>query len=286
MPDPLHADPLHADPTHADPFGPGRDDADPVAAAAGEALGTFLLVFLAGAVLLQARAPDLGLGLLEVALAHGAAYALVTGVLPRTGGGCNPAVTLAFSALGWIAPVRALVLVAAQCAGALLAVVLLRALFPGTLWEAARGTRAVLSLDVSTVQGFVLEAIGAGALVLALAEAAAARRRAGTALRAGVTIVAVTLAIHPLTGASLNPARALAASLVTGVADGLALHLTAPIAGALVMAMALRILAPRTVGGATPARAERASAPVTSADAAPPPFDDPAPRNDAAPPAP
>jgi aquaporin Z len=253
-----------------DPFRIDRGDADPVAAAASEAIGTFLLVFLAGAVLLQARAPDLGLGLLEVALAHGAAYALVTGVLPRAGGGCNPAVTVAFSALGWIAPLRALVLVAAQCGGALLAVVLLRALFPGTLWEAARGTRAVLSLDVSTTQGFVLEAIGAAALVLALVGAAETPRRGGTALRAGLTVVAVTLAIHPLTGASLNPARALAATLVTGAGDGLALHLTAPLAGALVMAMAWRILAPRPRDMGTTA----AVASTTHEAAGPSPNDD------------
>lgn len=251
------------------PFRPDRNDADPVAAAASEALGTFLLVFLAGGVLLQARAPDLGLGLLEIALAHGAAYALVTGVLPRAGGGCNPAVTIAWSALGWISPVRALVLVTAQCAGAVLAVVLMRALFPGTLWDAARGTRAVLSLDVSTVQGFVLEAIGAATLVLALAEAASARQRAATALRAGLTIAAVTLAIHPLTGASLNPARALAASLVTGVTDGLSLHLTAPVAGALVMALLLRMLTPRA-GAASSAQAARTDASSTPNDDAPP----------------
>ena len=215
-------------------------------AGATEFLAVCGFVLLGGAVILQTRNVDAGVGLLEVALAHGMAFAVLLRVLGMPGGYANPAITLALLVIGRLAPLRAAVCIAGQFLGAIVGVLVLRLTFPSALWESARGTRQLVSLDVSTGQAFALEAIATGLLMLAvMRNADATRPRASSAaVDCGVVITAAMLAIAPLTGGSLNPARSLGAMIVSTAFEGLALYLCAPIVGAVVGAYVARALLP------------------------------------------
>lgn len=133
-----------------------------------ESLGTFALTFIGGAAIMQTRNADAGAGLLEVALAHGLVLFVMVAALRRISGNFNPAVSLGLLVTGRISPAQAGTFIAGQFAGALAAALSLRALFPEALWESARGTRQMVSLDVSTGQAFALEAIATGLLMTAV----------------------------------------------------------------------------------------------------------------------
>ena len=117
-----------------------------------ELLGTFALTFFGGAAIMQTRNADVGAGLLEVALAHGLVLGLMVTAFMRIGGNFNPAVSLGLLATGRIKPAQAASFIAGQFTGAAAAALSLKMLFPAALFEAARGTRQMVSLDVTTTQ--------------------------------------------------------------------------------------------------------------------------------------
>ena len=61
-------------------------------------------------------------------------------------------------------------------------------------------------------------------------------------LAIGMTLTAGMLAIGPLTGGSMNPARSIGPMIATGAYEGIALYLAAPIVGAVVAAVLYRYL--------------------------------------------
>src|ERR671938_1164976 len=95
-----------------------------------EFVGTFALVFVGGATIINAQARGSGAGLLEVALAHGVILGVLVTATMRISGHLNPAVTLGFLAARRIEPVMAGLYVVAQLLAAMLAAYALRALLP------------------------------------------------------------------------------------------------------------------------------------------------------------
>ena len=208
-----------------------------------EFVGTFALTFIGGAAIMQTRNADAGAGLFEVALAHGLIYFVMVSVFMKTAGHFNPAVSLGQLVTGRITPSQSAIYITGQFAGAIIAALLLQALFPASLWEAARGTRQMVSLDVSTEQAFALEAIATFFLMLAVMGTAVDKhgpKIGGLAI--GMTLTAGMLAIGPLTGGSMNPARSIGPMIATGAYEGIALYLAAPIVGAVVAAVLYRYL--------------------------------------------
>ena len=208
-----------------------------------EFVGTFALTFIGGAAIIQTRNADAGVGLVEVALAHGLIYFAMISVFMKTAGHFNPAVSLGLLVTGRITSLQTAIYIAGQFAGAILAALLLQALFPVALWEAARGTRQMLSLDVSTGRAFALEAIATFFLMLAVMGTAVDKdgpKIGGLAI--GMTLTAGMLAIGPLTGGSMNPARSIGPMIATGAYEGVALYLAAPIVGAVIAAVLYRYL--------------------------------------------
>ncbi len=208
-----------------------------------ELLGTFALTFVGGAAIMQTRNVDAGAGLMEVALAHGLVLFLMISALMKISGNFNPAVSLGLLVTGRITPQQAGTFIAGQFIGATVAALSLKALFPEALWEAARGTRQMVSLDVTTGQAFALEAIATGILMTAVMGTIVDSKgpRLG-GLAVGLAYTVGILGIGPLTGGSMNPARTLGPMLATGVYEGLALYLAAPIVGAIVAALIYRHL--------------------------------------------
>jgi MIP family channel proteins len=208
-----------------------------------EFLGTFALTFIGGAAIMQTKNADVGAGLVEVALAHGLVLFLMVSALMKISGNFNPAVSLGLLVTGRISPAQAGTFIAGQFTGAIVAAFTLKTVFPVALWEAARGTRQMVSLDISTGQALALEAIATAVLMTAVMGTAVDSKGPKIGgLAIGMAVTSGILAIGPLTGGSMNPARTIGPMVATGIYEGLALYLAAPIVGAVVAAVIYKYL--------------------------------------------
>jgi aquaporin Z len=193
-----------------------------------EAIGTFILVGIGSLTIVGATMMDapilvvvpFGFGLGLLAAIH------ATGHI--SGGHYNPAVTLGalLDRRIEIAPAAGYVL--AQVIGAIAAsaVVLLI-----SSQDAVLGTRNLPGTDVSDLQAFVNEVVLTAIFVLVILTATTK-----SPSTAGFTIALTLLVIHfagiPISGASVNPARALGPALVGGNLTAIWIYLTAPFVGA------------------------------------------------------
>jgi MIP family channel proteins len=212
-----------------------------------EFVGTFALVFVGGAAIMQSRNPETGMGLLGVALAHGLILSLMVTATMRISGHFNPAVTLGFLATRRIEPAMAGVYILAQLLAAMLAAYALKALMPSQLFELTRGGGQAVSIDLSFGQAVALEAIATFFLVFVIFGTAVdpqAPKVGGFAI--GLTVAADILAIGTLTGASMNPARSFGPAVASGVFEAQAVYWIGPIIGGLVAALLYdRLFLPR-----------------------------------------
>jgi len=212
--------------------------------AAGELLGTYVLVFFGVGAVHAAVLTGAQSGLWQVAVVWGLAISLAiyaTGAL--CGAHINPAITIAFVAMRRFCPRRAAVYVAFQFLGAFAAAGTLHALYSNAIvhFERANGLvrgRAGSELSamvygeyfpnpavakaagwrpevVSHTQAMLGEGIGTAFLaffVFALTDVRNPGRPSGTlfALFIGLTVSIVISIVAPLTQAGLNPARDLA----------------------------------------------------------------------------
>ena len=200
-----------------------------------ELVGTFALIFVGmGSIVFAGPS-----GLVGVALAHGLTIAIMASAVGHISGGhFNPAVTLGFLVTRRIAPSLAAVYWAAQLAGAVLGALALRATFPE---EANLDSGVpVLNETIGAGSGLLLEAILTFFLVWVIFATAADpggafKSIAGLAI--GLTITVDILAAGPLTGAAMNPARALGPELVQNVWDDFWVYIVGPAVGACVAAL-------------------------------------------------
>ena len=201
-----------------------------------EFVGTFALVFVGGGAIMMATQ---GAGnLLSVAAAHGLILAIMVTATMRISGHFNPAVTLGFLATRRIQPPMAGLYVVAQLAGAMLAAYAHKGLVPPPVYNAAQGGTQSIALAVSGAQAFGLEAIATFFLVFAVFGTAVdpqAPKIGGWAI--GLTVAADILAIGPLTGASMNPARSFGPAVAAGIWTGQGIYWAAPILGGVVAAI-------------------------------------------------
>lgn len=179
-------------------------------AALAEFIGTFTLVFIGGAAV--AGNPS-GTGALVPALAHGL---ILVGLIYAYGHICqthiNPAVTAGLLVGGKISVARAIAYWIAQFAGAIVAAFVLAAVTGGNA-GATTGSLTVSALGSAAVIEFIVTFF----LVSVIYQTAVYGKGGDfAALAIGFTLVACIVAVGPLTGASLNPARTLGPALVAG----------------------------------------------------------------------
>ena len=213
-----------------------------------EFVGAFTLIFIGGGAGIIS-----GGDIVAVALANGLAIGIMVSNLGHISGGhFNPAITLAFVLARRITTRLAIVYWAAQFLGAVLAALLLRALFEHA---ATLGSVPHAPL-VSDGKGFVLEAVLTFFLVWAVWATAVDPRGAFKSiagLAIGLTISIDVLMGGPLTGAAMNPARAFGPELAENFWGEGWIYYLGPALGAIVAALAyewlyLRPLAPTPVG--------------------------------------
>lgn len=210
-----------------------------------EFIGTFSFVFI-GAGTAAVIGDGVGLpGMAAIALAHGLAimaFAFAYGSV--SGGHMNPAVTVGVLAAGAINPIDAIGYVASQLVGGIAGALLLRTLLGGV--ATGLGTPELahdlalggVSLTITPVAGFVIEAVLAFFLVTVVLSTAVAGRAGNLApLAIGMTLTFNILMGGALTGAAFNPARALGPMVATGKFVDAWLYVAAPIVGAVIAAI-------------------------------------------------
>lgn len=192
-----------------------------------ELIGTFALVFAGtGAIVIN----DISGGAIThvgVALTFGLiVMAMIHAVGDVSGAHLNPAVTLGFWLTRRFPARRVLPYIASQCAGAILASVVLGLLF-------SHPTLGATIPAGSEAQSFALEFILAFLLMFVILSVATGAREKGIAAAAAIggTVALEALFAGPISGASMNPARSLAPALVSGEITGLWIYLVAPFLG-------------------------------------------------------
>lgn len=183
-----------------------------------EVIGTFTLIFAGAGAIIANEVTHGGVGLLGIALAHGLAIAVMVSAWGAISGGhFNPAVTCGFAVSGRMPLGMALGYLIAQLLGAWLGGAALQATYPNAAAVATHLGTPSLAPGISTGAGVLLEAIGTFFLVTVVFGTAvhpAAPRIGGLAI--GLTITMDILAFGPLTGAAVNPARAIGPALWSG----------------------------------------------------------------------
>jgi MIP family channel proteins len=198
-----------------------------------EALGTFGLVFIGCGAVVMSQFPGANYGLLGIAIAHGLVLAvMITATMNISGGHLNPAVTLGVLAAGRTSAADAIAYIIAQLAGAVVAALLVKALFPaGTAHLTLLGTPTIANaLEIGPAIG--IEAILTFFLVSAVfgtAVAPDAPKVGGFGI--GLVLVFDIIVGGQLTGAAMNPARAFGPALVSGTWSGHAAYWIGPIVG-------------------------------------------------------
>ncbi|MEM7441731.1 MAG: aquaporin Z [Pseudomonadota bacterium] len=221
---------------------------------AAEFLGTLWLVLGGcGAAMYAAAFPDVGIGLLGVALAFGLtvltmAYA-VGGI---SGGHFNPAVTLGLVAAGRHSAADAIPYIVVQVLGAIAAVAILHVIATGTEgFDVATATYASNAFGDGSPggydmrSGFVMEAVMTFFFLLIIVGATHPRVPAGFApIAIGLGLTLIHLISIPVTNTSVNPARSTGPALFAGgiYLSQLWLFWLAPIIGGVVAGLVSRWL--------------------------------------------
>lgn len=199
-----------------------------------EFIGTFALVFFGcGAIIVHSEFPD-RLEVSAIPVVFGLVIAtMIYGIGHISGAHFNPAVTLAFAASKKFPWKDVPFYLTVQCAGALVAALILSFLFP----EAKSLGRTIPA--VSYPIAFVWETLLTFFLMFVIMAVATDARAVGT--MAGIAIggiVALDAFVGgPLTGASMNPARSIGPAVIEGNMKGLWIYLSAPVLGAVTAAV-------------------------------------------------
>jgi len=229
---------------------------------AGEAFGTFLLVFsVVGTALFAAgfNGGDGGLnvGFLGVSLALG--LSVVIGAYafgPTTGGHFNPAVTLGLAAAGRFAWRDVIGYIIAQLVGGIVASSILLWILAGA--KGAKGDFLTVQFKSASTgyntlspggygfwSVFIIEIVTTAFFLYVIIGVTSSRAAAGFApLAIGLTLTTVALIAIPVSNGSFNPARALATAIYGGpVAIGQVwVTILAPIIGALIAGFTFKVL--------------------------------------------
>ena len=198
----------------------------PSACLVAEAIGTFALTFIGAGAILTDSLPDVTVGLVGIAFAHGLILAIVvSATMNISGGHINPAVTIAMLCTGRIKTPLAFGYIVSQLVGASVAGILLMFIFKS---RGDAGAEAILACKLGTPNlnaavspwmGVFIEVILTFLLVFAIFGTAVdprAPKIGGFGI--GLAVCADILMGGPLTGAAMNPARTFG-TLLGGLGD-------------------------------------------------------------------
>lgn len=197
---------------------------------AAEAIGTFILVFL-GTCAIVFMGPDIGK--LGIALAFGlGVIAAAYGIGAVSGAHLNPAVSLGMVAAGRMPVADLPGYVVAQVVGAIAAIMVILLLGATPTGGLGQTTVGVAGPTAALIFEFVATFLFVTVILGATAQSGGGAL-AGVVI--GLTLVLIHLAGINISGAAVNPARALAPALFVGGAalQQIWLYIAAPLAGGL-----------------------------------------------------
>jgi MIP family channel proteins len=210
-----------------------------------EALGTFTLVFVASLAVLAATG---GGDARILAIAFGFGLAILAGLYAFgeiSGGHFNPAVSLGMMLSGRLSPQDLIGYWVAQLVGATLGSLAVLAAF--TRDDVASTANAVAPGHTNW-DALWLEFLVTAVFVAVILQSSRSDRMRGTALLAiPLTLVVAHLALIPIDGCSVNPARSFGPALVGGEWGDFWIFLIAPLLGGVLGAVVHGLLFPRYV---------------------------------------
>jgi MIP family channel proteins len=215
---------------------------------AAEAFGTFALVFAGTGAIVINETSGGTITHAGVAITFGLiVLAMIYALGDVSGCHLNPAVTLGFYAARRFSGRLVAPYLISQCAGAILASITLRLMFPSSI------TLGVTTPAGAVAQSFVMEFLLTLILMFVVLSVSAGSKEKG--LLAGVAIGSVitleAMFAGPVSGASMNPARSLAPALVAMQFGNLWIYLVAPIMGAVASVAVCRCIQPPGCCGQT-----------------------------------
>jgi aquaporin NIP len=194
-----------------------------------EAIGTFALVFCGTGAIIINQETNGAISHAGIAITFGLiVMSMIYALGNISGAHLNPAVSIAFTLAGRFSVKKLLPYIASQMAGALLASLILRWLFPN---NELLGT----TLPAGTEgQSFVLEFVLTFFLMLVIINVATGSKEQGmfAGLAIGAVVLLEAMFAGPVCGASMNPARSLGPAVISGHLEHLWIYLTATVAGA------------------------------------------------------
>ncbi|MCH8978910.1 MAG: aquaporin [Armatimonadetes bacterium] len=209
-----------------------------------EFIGTFALCWV-GIYAIHHFAGEPG-GLLAIAIAHGLAIGLLaTATAPVSGGHLNPAVTLAMMVTRRTGFLDGIVYMVMQVAGGVVAAMAVKSVlgtdvvFAGTPQVTEMIQSIQLSTSAESMRAMTLEAIATFFLVFMVFGSMVDKRAPKVGgMYVGLAVTMGVLAIGPMTGAALNPARWVGPAMVSETPTLQPMvYIAGPVLGGLVAAL-------------------------------------------------
>ncbi|MEM1347106.1 MAG: MIP family channel protein [Myxococcota bacterium] len=213
----------------------------PLPAMWAEFIGTFALVFAGCGAVMSDVAYGGGVGHVGIALTFGLVVMVMIFATGHVSGAhFNPAVSIAFWAIGRFPLRQVPAYVATQCVAAIAAVALLRSVYGdvGTYGQTVpvEAASSFASIGFEVVLTFFLMFV----ITAVATDDRAEGQLAGVAI--GGTVALCALFGGPVTGASMNPARSLGPALFSGELGVLWIYIVGPILGAVLGALSYTFL--------------------------------------------
>lgn len=208
---------------------------------AAEFIGTFALIFVGvGSIAVNQMTHEAGV--VGVALAHGLTIAVMVSALGAVSGGhFNPAVTAGVLLTRRIPAITAVLYWVAQFLGGIAGALVDKVVFPAPVLSAISLGTPMPGNGIGPFGAVVMEFVLTFFLMLVIfGTAIDVRAPRWGGLFIGLTITLDILAGGPLTGAAMNPARALGPAVVSGQLGSLWIYFAGPLLGALAAAFYYR----------------------------------------------
>ncbi|KAI3469524.1 hypothetical protein Pfo_026187 [Paulownia fortunei] len=204
-----------------------------------EAVGTFVLMFCIGGIIANMHFMGVEAGLMEYAATAGlTVIVIVFSIGSISGAHVNPAVTIAFAALGPFPWSKVPLYILAQVGGSVLAT------YTGRLVYGIKPELMMTRPLHGCTAAFWVELIATFIILFLTTSLFNDRQSTGqlSGFIAGVVICLGVLISGPVSGGSMNPARSLGPALVSWRFDYLWIYLVAPTIGAIAGVFVYRIL--------------------------------------------
>lgn len=199
-----------------------------------EFMGTFLFVLISSLVVLTESLYQ-GIGIIGISLAIGFSYAaLVFGTVHLAGGYLNPAVAMGLWLVQKLSGVKTAFYLIAQVLASFAAASVVLLIFGSDGVKYGLGVPS-LGLNISITQAVIIEAIFSAGLIFVLFGTMIDRRGPVSfgPLVLGLYLAATSVILMSISGAALNPARALGPAVISQTTNNLVVWIIGPFMGSL-----------------------------------------------------